>query len=390
MKITTQRMLLWLGNFVLAAGLIGLVIVFDKTASPKARNKMVKTTLKDFKDSLRGVKAQRGSSATAEATGSKIDAVFDKDFHYMGYVAPPPPVDPVKPVTRAARAPDLSGLVEVIFLIAPDRASMASGPSFIDDTGKAVIKLKELNGAQTIFTYAEGDIIGIGERADRPDTEPGKFVKWGGARIVRIEPDQLVCKWQKTDGKEGADQVVSMVSRDVASIGPDGKLNLGEAGSGAASSGKSGPTVASAEGPMFKVEDKGIRTNATLTKAGWQQLNQRGSEIMDGISFEKGKDLNGRDALKVKSMPAPLREYGLRDGDVIVRIDSVFTTSKESIARYVKKTYRTKSSYNVQVLREGKMRILRVNVPRDVKKIPNSRASSAGQRTRNRIGGRRR
>jgi PDZ domain len=387
MKITTQRSFLWLGNFVLAAGLIGLVVVFDKTASPKARKVMGVNTMREFKDSLREVKAKKVDVAGPESIGSKIDVVFERDFHFSGYKKPPEKSDPGPKVpVGPPKPPKLQDLVEVIFLIAPRRDAAEGSNEFVDDTGKAVLKLKKLSGAQTIFTYAEGDVIGVGDRDDRPDKESTDFTRWGGARILRIEPDRLVCRWVKYE--EGDPEIVSIVSREVAGIGPDGELRLGAGTIGGGPGAAAAPTAAAADGPLFSVEDKGIRTTATLTKAGWQQINSRGNAIMDGIAFEKGKDLNGRDALKVKSMPAQLREYGLRDGDVIVRIDSVYVTSKESIAGYVKKTYRQKTNYNLQVIRDGKMRIMRVNVPRDVKKIPNSRASNAGARTRNRIRGR--
>ncbi len=105
----------------------------------------------------------------------------------------------------------------------------------------------------------------------------------------------------------------------------------------------------------------------SFSKEGMDVLDKGRQAILDGVAFETAKGPNNNDALKIKTIPSELSEYGLRPGDVIVRIDSQTVTSKESIVQYVKRTYRRKRSYRVVYLRSGAQRQLNVNVPQDLK-----------------------
>ncbi|MEE9392426.1 MAG: PDZ domain-containing protein [Planctomycetota bacterium] len=369
MKITTQRTLLWLGNFMVAASLILLVVLFAKSASRKAIAKSRRATLVEVNEGLDAIESLGDQDGGPGKTGARLKVVKKADFYYMGYVAPEI-VDTTKGKPKPpAKAPALDTLISLTYLVAPIRDN--SGPFEIIDLGKAAVKIKNIAGNVHTFPYQEGDIIGTGE-GDFSD-EDAALKEHGGAKILKIDGDGIVCLWAKEEVR------VDILRRDdpqgLNIQGTDGKFVVGgkDSGKGGKSGSKPEGAIASNVKLFELKKSRGVQDVVALTKDGWDTLNKDGDRILDGVTFEKAKDNKGKNALKVSKIPSQLKGYGLQDGDIITRIDGKAVTSKETIARHVRKTYKNKSSYRVTILRNGRQRYINVSVPRTLRGKANLR-----------------
>lgn len=361
MKITTQRTMLWTADFVLVAALIGLVLMIaQKRQSGASEHRRHMSELDDLLEREKKKAPEKGGGAD---TGPRTPTVTGRDFHYAGYVAPPPPPD--KPPAREVGPPALDTLIEVVFLMA---SSDAKGPN-PGEGGGATITIKSLPPGKNTFFYLEGELIGVGAQTDetensaRLDEDP-VLKKWGGALLKQVTTEGIVCRWGKKDAKKDVKVGILMGEEPAGAVlkGPDGFHISGKGGPG-------GPkaTASRSSNVIFGnlKRGKGGQDIVELTKEGFERLENAGSEVLKGITFEDGKNADGGRALKIKAIPRELQGYGLQDGDVIVKIDSTSVTSKASIANYVRRTYKKQSRYNVTVLREGQERRLKVDVPRN-------------------------
>lgn len=369
MKITTQRTMLWTADFVLVAALIGLVLMIAKKqrSMPKERNRH----LEQLEGMLDAVKKPKRTQDNNTDTGTRTPTIHDKNFHYEGYVPPPPP--PPKREKEVKSVPDLDTLIDIVFLMA---STDTKGPN-TGEPGGASITIKSLPQGKNTFFYLEGDVIGIGEKTDdstnsaRADVD-STLKLHGGAVLKRVTGGGIVCEW----GKKG--------EREEVTVG----IAVGDPPTGATLVGPNGESVVKvdtsgaprAKRPTRQRVDFGVLSRGRggqdvikLSKEGFEAFESNGTKILEGITFEKAKNAEGGPALKVGSIPRELQGYGLQDGDVIVKIDSTPVSSQASIANYVKRKYRSQSRFNVQVLRDGQTRNLKVDVPRNFKEQQNLR-----------------
>lgn len=367
MKITTQRTLLWTANFAVAAGLILLVIYFAKSASKQAIATERRAVRQEVDAEIRGVRPIRpgGDDDTGAEATDRLQAPFKPDFHYMGYVPPPPAPD--KPADVAApKAPALSGLIEIVMLVAPARDRGENGPIVADEFGKVTLKLKTLPANQNVFVYTEGALIGTGAEGAK-DAE-ATLKRHGGAKLVRIESDAIVAEWAGETVR--VDLVGPADAHQLSIVDADGNAIIGSkdgVSASAAAAPAAAPVAAAGEVALFETKDTAAGSELTLTKDGWDRFSNEGENLLEGVEFEKTKDpRTKRDALKIGKIPAGLSRYGIQDGDIILSIDGKQVTSKETIVRHVRGTMRTRSSYNVVLLRDGNKRHVNVNVPKDL------------------------
>lgn len=348
MKITTQRTALWMANLAVFAAMFGLILIIWKNDS-RARWAVEEQADRNMKDQLAKVKAPKRSAS--EGRKDVLDVVIKGNF--SGYI-PPKKVE-VKPRNTGPEvAPDLSTLLTVLMVVAPQYDSKGSLTN-VERHG-AMVNIKGVSQERGIFRYREGDVIGIKEGFDLEPT----LKKFGGALVERVTIDGLRCLWAKksvevTLNGHGEPQGITLEG---------GGISKGVISSGSASD-ATAPNLASL-GTFRSGAGRSRIDYMTFSREGVQALEGGGQAILDGVAFDTTKGPDGKDALKIKSIPPQLSEYGLQSGDVIVRIDSQPVTSKESIVQYVKSTYQRKRSYRVVYLRSGAERQLSVTVPRDL------------------------
>jgi hypothetical protein len=273
---------------------------------------------------------------------------------FSGYI-PPKKIEPVIKQTGPAVAPDLSSLVSVLMVLAPERDS--NGNLTNEESHGAMVSIKGVSSQRGVFRYREGDTIGV---TDGLDLEP-TLKKFGGAVVERITTDGIVCQWAEksaTVSINGHGEAHGISVRG-------GGLNKGIIAADSAT-GATVPTNLASLGAFRKGAGRSPIDYMTFSREGMDALDGGGQVILDGVAFEKTKGPNKTDALKIKTMPRELSQYGLQPGDVIVRIDSQAVTSKESIVQYVKRTYKRKRSYRVVYLRNGAQRQLNVSVPQNL------------------------
>ena len=369
MKITTQRSSLWLLNFALLFCLLGFVFLMYKF-SPAQRAKERRSQVEKLETKLSNEKPKPPMVIDPNGSGPRVAAVFNPKLHYAGYVAPPVKKK-IKVPTGPQKAPALDSLIEVNMVIAPNRAEKG-GPS--PESAGASIRIKSKPVNSNVFWYREGDKIGISQMStvvddgitvdDVPDDIDPTLKRFGGAEILRILPDGLICKW----ADHGEVKVTIGLRDEPAGMLIAGKkIRIGSLKGGAGA--KASPTTAIAV--IDKANSRGNRTQVTITRDGFDYINSQGGKLMEGMSFEKSTNpRTKKPALQVKSIPRNLQNLGLQDGDIIIKIDATQVTSKESIVRYVRRTYQNRPFYNVTIIRDGRQRQLRVSVPK------NSRAAS--------------
>lgn len=349
MKITTQRTTLWIANLAVFAAMFGLILVIWKN-DKNARAQVARDATDDLRSQLKKVKPVRRSGD--QGRKDVLDVVMKGGF--SGYI-PPKKVDPIIKKTGPAVAPELSSLLKVTMVLAPERDS--KGNLTNQESHGALVSLTSLASQRGTFQYREGETIGVTEGYDLEPT----LKKFGGAVVKRVTIDGITCLWAKksvTVSINGHGEAHGISLRG-------GGLNKGiiaaDAGTGATV-----PINTASLGTFRKGAGRSAVDYMTFSKDGMDALDQRGQAILDGVAFETTKGPNKTDALKIKTIPSQLSQYGLRPGDVIVRIDSQAVTSKESIVQYVKRTYRRKRSYRVVYLRNGAQRQLNVSVPQNL------------------------
>ena len=346
MKINSQRSLLWLGNFAVVAGVFFLLYHMWQN-SPRKINTRQRQWYKSVQKDLRNAKipdVKRAASDNGPVLGYVLD---NRKWHWAGYVEPPKPKPDEPVVTGPEKAPDLSTLLEVMLVAAPENEG---GNPF----GGALVKV----GSKGPFFYKPGEKIGLGayttEKGD--DTDP-KLTKFKGAQLIRVRQSGIVCLWAEKEVE------VALSRADVAGgiqmVGPNGQMFGSLEG---------GETTAAAV-DLSKVRIGTTRKTGrgeilTISPDGLEAFQTGGGGIFEQISFEKAATPTNRNAVKVKNLPAELKNYGVNQGDVIVKIDGKAVSSKESIASHVRSTYKNKRQYQVTVMRGGAERTLTVNVPR--------------------------
>lgn len=398
MKITTQRSLIWLGNLLLALVMMGIIVLMVVQKRQKFALQL-QERMKPLEERLKKVLPPTSGASGGPNEGEVIATVLANSF--AGYIPPVKPPDAPKGPSLEEKAPDLNGLIEVAFVIAGG-AEWTGGPNG-DVTAGAMVRVKSKAGPdQTALFYRVGETIGINETdrtgSPRKDEDP-QLKKFGGARIARVESDGIVCEW---GGKEKKEVTISIVTNQGKFNGMlltslDGKTTLGSiSGSGGAAA----PTTSEADLGTFTAGngDASSPDKFEISEGGLKSLVDSGDKIIDGVTFEQveigggaavaadngeaGKEgapaqpaQPSQIGLKVRSLPRELVDRGLREGDVITRIDDRNVSSKESIIIYVKGTYRSKQAYTVHFLRDGNPRIVQVAVPKTSKE-----AQGAGRR----------
>lgn len=398
MKITTQRSLIWMGNLLLALVMMGIIVLMVVQKRQKFALQL-QERMKPLEDRLKKVVPPSSGTAGGANDGEVIATVLANSF--AGYIPPVKPQVQTPTSQMTEQAPDLNGLIEVAFVIAGG-AEWGSGPNG-DVTAGAMVRVKSKAGPeQTALFYRVGESIGINE-TDRTGTvrkdEDPQLKKFGGARIVRVDSDGIVCEW---GGKEKKEVTISIVTNQGKFNGMlltslDGKTTLGSI---SGSTGASTPATPEADLGTFTAGngDASSPDKFDISEGGLKSLVDSGDKIIDGVTFEQ-VEIGGGPAvaaettdgakegaaatpaqpsqigLKVRSLPRELVDRGLREGDVITRIDDRNVSSKESIIIYVKGTYRSKQSYTVHFLRDGNPRIVQVAVPKTSKE-----AQGAGRR----------
>ncbi|HGY92804.1 MAG TPA: PDZ domain-containing protein [Planctomycetes bacterium] len=373
MKLSTQRLLVWTANFALLAGLGVFVWLMYQNSGPARRaekKKVFRQLIQRLNDETRPKRGDREGPRPA----ALLKTVFDPNFHYEGYIPPKKPVEaPTDPGEETS--PKLDTLIDVAMLLAPSSGGVGS-----DDVVGALVKIKSKPTTKNLFWYGIGDVIGITKNDDRDDEDP-VLKKWKGARVVDVKPEGIVCEWADQGRVEiripimEEPEGLEMTMSDGTVRGRLGVKGGARSGGAPALDGD----VSDASGPIFKsVREQRNLTMVQLTPGGLATINAEGERLLDNVKFEKVDGPKGKKALKVSNIPARLQGAGLKDGDVVIRVDSQAVDSKEALVNYVKRTYRSKSNYAVTVLRNGQTRIIRVSVPRNARglRTPNVRFGS--------------
>jgi hypothetical protein len=378
MKITTQRTLIWVLNFALVGVILvvlGLRIQNQPVRQSPERKKQLKTLDAEVTKALQ---KHRNKAAGDETLGrERLTSVAANTF--SGHIEQIKPVATAQKTEDAGAAPDLATLIEVMVTLAPQHTS---GGPHVEETASAMIKIKSKADLGALF-YREGETIGINNdplSGNRPrDDEDPKLKQFGGAKIVRIERDGIVCEWAKKEVAvklPSVDEITGMVvtnsSKQVV-YGSRSAAGGGPAGAGVAAE-------AQDLGTFTAGTDANPNDTFNISEAGMKTLTDRGDQLIEQISFETTEvgsgdegDKTAGQGIRIRSLPRELSDRGLRDGDVIVRIDMTAVSSKESIVNYVRQTYRQKQQYTVTVLRDGAQRILTVNVPRTFRELRDAR-----------------
>ncbi|MCB9833241.1 MAG: PDZ domain-containing protein [Planctomycetes bacterium] len=362
MKITTQRSLLWTLNFVIVFALIGCVLLMVTKSGPKRRADE-ESYRRQIEETIDGVTVRRSADANSEQPWARFKTALDKEFHFEGYVKPPevekPTVGP-----KVENAPPLAGLITVTVVLAP---TGEGGPATVTRGGAGIkINSKKPNQKDDgIYFYEVGDVLGIGQEF-RDDKDP-QLEKWGPCRLLEVRPDAIICSWNKDqDQAEVKVSLAAPVEGEIWVQGPGNTVIGSEAVLHGKEEIKGGGVVDS--GKLTKSTQVADKTLVTWTQEGLEALGDEGEKLLDQVEVESAQ---GGDGLKIKSLPSRLSEFGIREGDVIVQIDSQPVKNKESAVNYVRKTYRSKSHYNVTVLRDGRTRQIQVDVPKKLSDAKN-------------------
>lgn len=353
MKITSQRSLFWAVNFALLGCLVGLMVLIVFSYMGNQRKGRMNLELKSLEQGLKKVR-KPNRDRSKDDKRMVLKTVLSAPL--CGYI-PPKKVEPVKANATRQAAPDLNTLLEIVFIASPNRLEAAKGAkggpaSYLDHTG-VQLKIKSLS---TIFYYREGQSAGLGEM-DGDDTDK-TLKQHGGAKILRIEESHILCEWAKKEvelriGEHGAPTKIVVAGGGISygTISSEGATRV--------------PGMPTASLGILATDPKGLKDTLQLTKDGLAAFESGGGErMLDGISFKTSDTERGK-ALQIKTIPPQLGNYGLQPGDVIIKVDNRGVTSKESIVKYVRQTYRARSGYNIIYLRDGRQRSLYVRVPRN-------------------------
>ena len=376
MKITTQRQLLWIVNFALVLSLLGFVFLMQKNGG-RARTRGIKKYHRALEKAVKSVKPPKTQGGTVKPGQNKLKTFLDKKFAFEGYI-PPKVVKPGPSTTTKPKAPPLDSLIEVHMLLAPrELGDAGSGPQDVVNGG-AFIKIKSVKADQfSTYWYRIGETIGAGHsaRADKDAT----LEKWGPCVLQEVTTQGIVCSWNK----EKDEAVVKIeLHPDPDKVWIEGTVNGKEVkygGPGSINNLKPGKGVVTPVGvgvALFKPgKSKGGVQIVELTDEGLKLFNKdgEGEKLLEKIGTKETKG-----GLTVTAIPRQLREFGLREGDVVIRVDNVPVKNKSTVTNYVRKSYKTRSSYGVTVLRDGRQRTISVRVPKNKKNI-NTRGVTFGQ-----------
>ena len=378
MKITTQRTFIWVANFALVGCMFTILAVMTKQTSRPTRNLQTKN-VNDLAGAVKKILTSTRAAAASDGETVSEDIANILRNAFEGYIPPPPPDSRPRESLDPAAAPPLESLVDIVFVMAPEPGAKGGGR---DDSVGVLLKVKSKPPEQSFF-YRVGDTVGIDEidfRTDRPrgDADP-KLQQFKGAKVSRLDGIAVYFEWA------GKESVVKMFSGEPEGIvikrnNSSGEVLIGKSGGAA---GAARPQANQDDGSdigTFTAEANGVPDKFDISEKGLGFLTEKGDQIMEGVTFENvelpapvgedGQPVPNSAAgtgLKIRGLPSELQAKGLREGDVIIRVDDQNVSSKESIINYVKRTYRGKQQYIVTVLRDGAQRILTVNVPKTLK-----------------------
>lgn len=362
MKITTQRTMLWALNFALVAGLLGFVFLMYRYKDSARKLRIRERGRLDA--ALEAIKPPSFDAIEQGGAAARLKTPFDPTFYYAGYIKPPDPVVTTQVTAGQDKPPALPTLLDVMMVSSP------SSPGDVGAFSGALVKVKSRPADSNLIWYRPGDVIGLSRnRSESVDDDP-VLKRWGGAEVTAIVEDGILCKWhEETDVKVLIGQAKD--SERMRVDFPDG-THLGDLkSSGVKRTFAPGETAEVGNEPWFMPpKENGNFTAVEISKTGVAAIETDGERLLEQVSFETtdGTDEGSR-ALKVSNIPSQFADSGLRDGDVIVKVDSTNIDSKEALFNYVKGTYKNKPFYNVTILRDGVQRTLRVTVPRDPKSI---------------------
>ena len=360
MKITTQRTVLWLVNFSLLIGLLGFVFLMAQR-SGKQRTKERDKYVKQVDEAVKTVKLKRVNSSAGESdqAWARFRTFLDKKaFVFEGYIPPKPPVDKGSGPRQKAKAPDLSSLIEVHMILAPQGIGAGND---VNSRGGAFVKITSLPKKENSkFYYRIGDVIGIGQE-ERPDEDP-KLKRWGPCRLVGVTSDGIICGWNKERDEAKVKILLRPEPKDVWVEGRGIALGGPGVQTGKNKGGKKMVDLVNRD--FVKSRETGGKTVVEWTPAGIDALLDKDTEnLFDKIQVKELKSKKGS-GLQISAIPARLRQLGLQAGDVVISMDGRPVKNKASATNYVRSTYKRKSKYDVVVLRNGKERSIQVDVPR--------------------------
>ncbi len=366
MKITTQRQILWIVNFSLVLGLLGFVFLMQRNGS-KARNRRLIKYVERVEAALSKVKLKKVVGETTKKT--KLRTFLSKDFHFEGYI-PPVVRTPTDRGTRKPQAPALDSLIEVGMVLASwdsdEEVVSAKGANALERAG-AFVTIKSLGStAFSTYWYEVGETIGVGS-AFRADNDP-TLEKWGPCVLLEVTKDGIVCSWNKEKDKATVAMAIrsnpenAWVEGFGVKIGGPETINNRKVGVGVM-------TPAGVGLAIFKPGKTRRGGNIVeLTKEGISLFDRGdGEKLLSEIGTKSTKG-----GLQVTSIPKRLREFGLQEGDVVIRVDNMPVKNKATVTNYVRKNYKRKKQFQVTVLRNGRQKMFGVRVPKKTSGLGNA------------------
>jgi len=356
MKISTIRSLLILLDFLLMAGIAGIVQL--GFAEDKTRKEERRDYFEGVKQRLR--QAKPGTvDKWSPSRGESIDAA---NLHNKPKEVPKPVTDvkPKDPAKKVARA--LDTLVKLIGTeVHPGGGS--GEPSFVlyrrlDESPLAAGNASSASSAPPATSRPGRGAPRGGNRNARRTSTPavpaGPRTRFYAAReneVIEFSGHEVALVKQVSEGsvlfEYDSKDVTLRVSteRGLPSTGPSG---------GGAKPVPSGPISPDPGTWIAWGSDKPNVIN--ITPMGMRAFDQKGESALEGVRWATERLQDGKEAVKVTRIPkdSAMVRGGAQSGDIIVSINGVRVSSKASIVAYVKANPNL-PAYTVKFLRKGRV-----------------------------------
>ena len=146
MKITSQRSLLWLGNFTIVGCIFFVLFLMSQNSRRKVddrqreRTARLEAALGDVRPEVR--------ERVKPGDGQRLPFVLDPNMHWAGYIPPVKP-KPVDTEPEKEKAPELGTLIEPVIIAAFDQG--VRGPALGIAEGSTHIKIKSRSNRRRDF-----------------------------------------------------------------------------------------------------------------------------------------------------------------------------------------------------------------------------------------------